>query len=60
MKVINELMRMSNPTPGIFRKTLTDVQVNGTYTFTILLKSYMYNFHYCLGSVLMIVYETKK
>ncbi|CAN6234539.1 unnamed protein product [Urochloa humidicola] len=27
--VINELTRMSNATPGIFRKTLTDVQVNG-------------------------------
>ncbi|KAK3138933.1 hypothetical protein QOZ80_5AG0375380 [Eleusine coracana subsp. coracana] len=27
--VINELTRMSNVTPGIFRKTLTDVQVNG-------------------------------
>ncbi|KAJ1274617.1 hypothetical protein BS78_05G075300 [Paspalum vaginatum] len=27
--VVNELTRMSNVTPGIFRKTLTDVQVNG-------------------------------
>ncbi|OEL24542.1 Cytochrome P450 87A3 [Dichanthelium oligosanthes] len=29
MLVVNELTRMSNITPGIFRKTLTDVQVNG-------------------------------
>jgi hypothetical protein len=28
-KVVNELTRMSNVTPGIFRKTLTDVQVKG-------------------------------
>ncbi|CAN6240538.1 unnamed protein product [Urochloa humidicola] len=27
--VVNELTRMSNVTPGIFRKTLTDVEVNG-------------------------------
>uniref|UniRef100_K3Y7H8 Cytochrome P450 n=1 Tax=Setaria italica TaxID=4555 RepID=K3Y7H8_SETIT len=27
--VVNELTRMSNVTPGIFRRTLTDVQVNG-------------------------------
>jgi hypothetical protein len=26
MKVVNELTRMSNVTPGIFRKTLTDVK----------------------------------
>ncbi|KAL6882602.1 hypothetical protein ACP4OV_011292 [Aristida adscensionis] len=29
--VVNELTRMSNVTPGIFRKTLTDVQVNELY-----------------------------
>nr|CAB3504865.1 unnamed protein product [Digitaria exilis] len=28
-QVINEINRMSNIAPGIFRKTLTDVQVNG-------------------------------
>ncbi|OEL13600.1 Cytochrome P450 87A3, partial [Dichanthelium oligosanthes] len=28
-QVMNEIIRMSNIAPGIFRKTLTDVQVNG-------------------------------
>ncbi|XP_066338115.1 cytochrome P450 87A3-like [Miscanthus floridulus] len=28
-QVMNELNRMSNPAPGIFRKTITDVHVNG-------------------------------
>ncbi|KAK8459191.1 hypothetical protein SEVIR_2G096800v4 [Setaria viridis] len=27
--VVNELTRMSNATPGVFRKTVTDVQLNG-------------------------------
>jgi len=58
MKVINELTRMSNVTPGIFRKTLTDVQVNG-----ILIQLYekiVEIFHYCLGRVFRSIYDTKK
>jgi len=59
MKVINELTRMSNVTPGIFRKTLTDVQVNGIL-IQLYEKKIVGIFHYCLGSVFWSIYDTKK
>ena len=31
MKVMNEITRVGNVAPGIFRKSLKDVQVNGKY-----------------------------
>jgi len=38
MKVVNELTRMSNATPGVFRKTMTDVQVNGIFCLKLFWK----------------------
>lgn len=42
MKVVNELTRISNVTPGIFRKTLTDVQVNGILLIYRICKSLLF------------------
>ena len=35
MQVINETVRLANIVPGIFRKTLTDIQFKGTCLLTI-------------------------
>jgi hypothetical protein len=49
MKVVNELTRMSNVTPGIFRKTLTNVQVNGIFLNPIVYESFKKgNRNYCM------------
>lgn len=32
-QVINETVRLANIVPGIFRKALQDVQINGTFAF---------------------------